>query len=334
VDLSNLHGGLGAAGGYVSVEDHGALPNGVDCTEKIQMAIDTAQSEGKFTFIPPGTYTTSGALTIYTGSRIVGAGSGITTIRNLTSNVFTTSLVGAETHSDGLEVSHLGFLGPNNSTNSQVAILLDSCRNARLNDIYVRQFRHAVKLTDASYWNSVRDLMAYRCGTMVRLDDSASKCNANRFYNLLFEDSGLWDLDAIEICGYGNHFFGVYATYPGANSIIRFIAVNAGQNEFFGLYGEGGSLSYIVDQGSGGNGSSPTYQNHVWGYWDDGVHTILSTSACTTVQVLQQNKLLEWTTVPASAGATGRPGQVAQGSNFLYVCTAVNTWERVATATW
>lgn len=38
--------------------------------------------------------------------------------------------------------------------------------------------------------------------------------------------------------------------------------------------------------------------------------------------------------VPATATSTGVIGQIASDENFMYVCTAVNTWKRVAIATW
>ncbi len=37
---------------------------------------------------------------------------------------------------------------------------------------------------------------------------------------------------------------------------------------------------------------------------------------------------------PASTGATGNAGQFTWDSGFLYICTAANTWKRVAVATW
>ena len=37
---------------------------------------------------------------------------------------------------------------------------------------------------------------------------------------------------------------------------------------------------------------------------------------------------------PASATATGTKGQIAWDENYIYVCTALNTWKRVALATW
>ena len=37
---------------------------------------------------------------------------------------------------------------------------------------------------------------------------------------------------------------------------------------------------------------------------------------------------------PASAAATGTAGDIAHDSNYIYVCTATDTWKRVAIATW
>lgn len=37
---------------------------------------------------------------------------------------------------------------------------------------------------------------------------------------------------------------------------------------------------------------------------------------------------------PASAAATGVAGTWASDTGFIYICTATNTWKRVAIATW
>ena len=37
---------------------------------------------------------------------------------------------------------------------------------------------------------------------------------------------------------------------------------------------------------------------------------------------------------PASASAPGTRGEWAWDSNYIYLCTALNTWKRVAIATW
>lgn len=39
-------------------------------------------------------------------------------------------------------------------------------------------------------------------------------------------------------------------------------------------------------------------------------------------------------TAPASASAAGIAGQIAWDADYIYVCTATDTWKRVAIATW
>lgn len=43
--------------------------------------------------------------------------------------------------------------------------------------------------------------------------------------------------------------------------------------------------------------------------------------------------MLTWVTAPASKTATGTAGQAAYDTNYLYVCTASNTWKRAMLAT-
>lgn len=51
--------------------------------------------------------------------------------------------------------------------------------------------------------------------------------------------------------------------------------------------------------------------------------------------IVRQNGRLSLASVPpASAGADGEAGDIAWDSGFLYVCTATDTWKRVAIATW
>ena len=37
---------------------------------------------------------------------------------------------------------------------------------------------------------------------------------------------------------------------------------------------------------------------------------------------------------PASATAFGNQGEIAWDANYIYICTATNTWKRVAISTW
>lgn len=49
---------------------------------------------------------------------------------------------------------------------------------------------------------------------------------------------------------------------------------------------------------------------------------------------LQKDLILEADQTPASATATGTKGMVRWDANYIYICTATNTWKRVAIATW
>lgn len=44
--------------------------------------------------------------------------------------------------------------------------------------------------------------------------------------------------------------------------------------------------------------------------------------------------LITATQTPASASATGTTGTITWDSNYIYICTATNTWKRVAIASW
>lgn len=39
-------------------------------------------------------------------------------------------------------------------------------------------------------------------------------------------------------------------------------------------------------------------------------------------------------TAPATASSAGTPGQLAYDTSYIYICTAVDTWKRVAVSTW
>lgn len=45
------------------------------------------------------------------------------------------------------------------------------------------------------------------------------------------------------------------------------------------------------------------------------------------------SKEVFWVTAPATKTSTGIAGQTAKDGNYLYVCTATNTWKRTAMAT-
>ena len=66
-----------------------------------------------------------------------------------------------------------------------------------------------------------------------------------------------------------------------------------------------------------------------------GVIEINSGTAGTFRDLIVRNlRMSAPTLVPASASATGSEGQIAWDDSYIYVCTATNTWKRVAIATW
>jgi hypothetical protein len=52
------------------------------------------------------------------------------------------------------------------------------------------------------------------------------------------------------------------------------------------------------------------------------------------VKIAGDNFQIATSKTPASATATGTVGQIAWDANYIYVCTATNTWKRTAIATW
>ena len=57
-------------------------------------------------------------------------------------------------------------------------------------------------------------------------------------------------------------------------------------------------------------------------------------SPSTTLDVNADQLRVRTAKTPASASATGTQGTICWDSNYIYVCTATNTWKRAAIATW
>src|SRR5436190_265823 len=62
---------------------------------------------------------------------------------------------------------------------------------------------------------------------------------------------------------------------------------------------------------------------------DDSADAALSVSNLTA-----SGNIIHATQTPASAGAAGTAGTITWDASFIYVCTATNTWKRVAISTW
>ena len=94
-----------------------------------------------------------------------------------------------------------------------------------------------------------------------------------------------------------------------------------------GATGRGGNV-YIkvgLQNTSGGNGSV---------IFLDQTGTQVASLGATGIWTISGALIMSTTATPASAAASGTTGQIAWDSSYIYVCTATNTWKRVAIATW
>jgi len=62
--------------------------------------------------------------------------------------------------------------------------------------------------------------------------------------------------------------------------------------------------------------------------------TLTSMAAITAANVTLGSRPILPTHTPASATAAGTTGEIAWDADYVYVCTATNTWKRVAISTW
>jgi hypothetical protein len=70
-------------------------------------------------------------------------------------------------------------------------------------------------------------------------------------------------------------------------------------------------------------------------YYDNVLKTQTTANGLEVVGVTDTDQLRVTTpSVPASATATGTAGDIAWDADYIYVCTATDTWKRVAISTW
>lgn len=101
-------------------------------------------------------------------------------------------------------------------------------------------------------------------------------------------------------------------------------------------YIDGHSDTYLVGQGLAwvvGTTAAPTATATIAGS-GSGSDASLTLTPAGTGAVNLASKVTIPTQTPASAAATGTTGQIAWDASFIYICTATNTWKRVAIATW
>ncbi len=96
----------------------------------------------------------------------------------------------------------------------------------------------------------------------------------------------------------------------------------------------GTNTETIINVGSGGNISFRVANSNQMVVKSAGI-LLLNGATDDTINKLQVNGGVSIAgTAPASAAATGAVGSIRWDSGFIYICTATNTWKRVAIATW
>ena len=95
-----------------------------------------------------------------------------------------------------------------------------------------------------------------------------------------------------------------------------------GQSVTIAYFAAGGGLSFCTSSDLGVNDTSvPT-------------NVRLAISSAGIVQITGNQVQITTAQTPASAAAAGTIGTVCWDTGFIYVCTATNTWKKVAIATW
>jgi len=120
-----------------------------------------------------------------------------------------------------------------------------------------------------------------------------------------------------------------------------YLAMNAGRFHFIGVTGfnmannasyDGSNYKYVstttTQRLSLTAAGAMEYYNAASGTAGNNITYTLRFSIGPAGEVLTTPK------TPASASATGTAGQIAVDANYVYVCTATDTWKRVAVTTW
>jgi hypothetical protein len=89
----------------------------------------------------------------------------------------------------------------------------------------------------------------------------------------------------------------------------------------------GGALAFLTNNGSGTVGE----RLRITSAGNVGIGT---TSPTTLLDVNADTVRVRTARTPASAAATGAVGEICWDANYIYVCTATNTWKRSALSTW
>lgn len=116
----------------------------------------------------------------------------------------------------------------------------------------------------------------------------------------------------------------VYARYSGSGSFI----ISDRNNTTYQLVAKVGSTYAQLQAQTSGSGYRELRLNPSGGAVDVGGDLEVGDDLTVIGDTILATK------TPASASATGTTGQIAWDADYIYICTATNTWKRVAISTW
>ena len=97
----------------------------------------------------------------------------------------------------------------------------------------------------------------------------------------------------------------------------------------------GNNPSFHIDYADGTKRFSAAESGESYLYYNDSEKLATGTGGVSVTGVTDTDQLRVTTpTVPSSASDTGTAGDIAWDADYIYVCTATNTWKRVAISTW
>ena len=97
----------------------------------------------------------------------------------------------------------------------------------------------------------------------------------------------------------------------------------------------GNNPSFHIDYADGTKRFSAAESGESYLYYNDSEKLATATGGVSVTGVTDTDQLRVTTpTVPSSASDTGTAGDIAWDADYIYVCTATDTWKRVAISTW
>jgi len=191
----------------------------------------------------------------------------------------------------------------------------------------------------------------------MRLEHTGSSAKIDNYVGDLSITNYTDDGDLSLRCDNGSGGSATYMYLDGGNEAVRFSKDSWHNDNVKALFGTGtdleiyhdGSNSYITDTGTGAlilrSSTSFKIQN------GDGSKTILYAEGSGALQIKYNNStkltttntgtltdgqmdIAALNTAPASASAAGTLGEIRYTADYIYVCTATDTWKRSALSTW